>query len=94
MWLYHSYLPGKRFVVFEFSLSRSADIVNTRLKEFKGLLQTDGYSGYNTQRALTDIVSLGCWDHARRKFVDVVKVCGKNKTGKAGETLKKIGQLS
>ena len=93
MWLYHSYLPGKRFVVFEFSLSRSSDVVDARLKEFKGLLQTDGYAGYNTQRKRIDIISLGCWDHARRKFTDVVKVCGKNKTGKAGEMLKKIGQL-
>ena len=93
MWLYHSYLPGKRFVIFDFSLGRSSEVVNARLKDFKGLLQTDGYSGYNTQRAREDVVTLGCWDHARRKFTDVVKVCGNNKSGKAGQMLKKISKL-
>lgn len=89
----NSYLPGNRFVIFDFSLGRSSEAVDARLKEFKGILQTDGYSGYNTQRKRPDIISLGCWDHARRKYIDVVKVCGKNKQRKAGEMLKKITQL-
>ena len=93
MWLYHSYLPDKRFIIFDFSLGRSSEVVNARLKDFQGILQTDGYAGYNTQRKRADIISLGCWDHARRKFADVVKVCGKNKLGKAGKMLKKIGGL-
>jgi len=93
MWLYHCYLPGKRFVLFDFNLSRAAAVVNERLKDFKGLLQTDGYSGYNEQRRRKDIISLGCWDHARRKFVDVVKACGNNKSGKAGKILEKIAKL-
>jgi len=93
MWLYHSYLPGKRFVLFDFNLGRNSSAVNERLKHFKGLLQTDGYSGYNAQRARDDIISIGCWDHARRKFADVVKACGKNKTGKAGRMLKLIAKL-
>jgi len=93
MWLYHSYLPTNHFVIYEFSLSRGANVVNNRLKDFKGILQTDGYAGYNTQRSRPDIVSLGCWDHCRRKFVEVIKACGNNKTGKAGTMLLKIGQL-
>jgi transposase len=93
MWLYHSYVPGKRFILFDFSLSRAASVVNGRLENFTGILQTDGYSGYNAQRRRSDIVSLGCWDHARRKFADVVKACGNNKTGKAGKMLEKIAKL-
>lgn len=93
MWLYHCYLPGKRFILFDFNLSRSGDVVNARLKDFKGLLQTDAYSGYSQQRKRKDIVSLGCWDHARRKFTDVVKACGNNKSGKAGKMLEKIATL-
>lgn len=93
MWLYHSYLPNQRFILFDFNLSRSSEVVNERLKEFKGILQTDGYSGYNTQRHRADIVSIGCWDHARRKFADVIKASGKNKIGKAGMMLKKIAML-
>ena len=93
MWLYHCYLPGKRFVIFDFNLSRGSEVVNERLKNFKGILQTDGYYGYNAQRKREDIISLGCWDHARRKFADVVKACGHNKSGKAGKMLEKIADL-
>lgn len=93
MWLYHSPTPGKRFILFDFNLSRAAHVVDQRLKPFKGLLQTDGYAGYNTQRQRHDIITLGCWDHARRKFADVVKVAGNNKTGKAGQMLAKIATL-
>jgi len=93
MWLYHCYLPGKQFVVFDFHLGRGSAAVDTRLEQFSGLLQTDGYAGYNNQRKRKDIISLGCWDHARRKFTDVVKACGNNKTGKAGKILKKIAEL-
>jgi transposase len=93
LWAYHSYLPGKRFIVFDFSLTRAGANVNERLDHFSGLLQSDGYAGYNQQRARADIVKLGCWDHARRYFVDVVKAAGNNKTGKAGGMLKLIGKL-
>ena len=93
MWLYHSPTPEKRFILFDFNLSRAASVVDERLKHFKGLLQTDGYAGYNTQRQRDDIISLGCWDHARRKFADVVKAAGKNNTGKAGQMLTKIAKL-
>ena len=45
LWAYHSCQPGNRFIFFEFSLTRSGDNVNRRLKDYQGLLQTDGYSG-------------------------------------------------
>ena len=32
---------------------------------FHGYLQTDGYSGYN---GVEDVIHVGCWAHARRKF--------------------------
>jgi hypothetical protein len=35
-------------------------------KDFSGLLQTDGYGGYNNQRKKNTIINLGCWDHSRR----------------------------
>lgn len=93
MWLYHSYLPDKKFVIFDFHLNRSQTVVDERLKSFQGLLQTDGYAGYNTQRKRDDVITFGCWDHARRKFADVVKVSGNSKSGKAGKMLEKIAKL-
>jgi transposase len=93
MWLYHCYMPGKRFIIFDFDLSRGSAVVNERLQNYTGLLQTDGYAGYNTQRNREDIITLGCWDHARRKFADVVKAAGNNKSGKAGKVIEKIAKL-
>lgn len=92
-WGYHGCDPGNRFVLFEYSASRSASVPNATLKDFMGILQTDGYSGYNDLRAKSSVISVGCWDHARRKFTDVVKVADKNKNGKAAQLLAPINRL-
>jgi len=93
LWGYHSCTPGNRFVCFEFALSRGGEIPNSRLANFQGLLQTDGYSGYNSQRRDSGIITLGCWDHARRKVLNAIKVANNNKTGVAGQLIKRIKNL-
>ena len=93
MWLYHSYSEGNRFAIFDFNMNRSQGVADNRLNFFSGLLQSDGYIGYENQRNRADIVSVGCWDHARRKFMDVIKASGQNKSGKAGQAVKLIGKL-
>lgn len=92
-WGYHGCDPGNRFILFEYSPSRSAQVPNAALKEFAGILQTDGYSGYNDLRAKPIITSVGCWDHCRRKFTDVIKVADKEKKGKAAQLLLPINRL-
>jgi transposase len=92
-WGYHGCDPGNRFVFFEYSSSRSASVPNETLKNFTGILQTDGYSGYNNLRAMPSVISIGCWDHARRKFTDIIKVADKNKNGKAAQLLIPINSL-
>lgn len=93
LWGYHGCDPGNRFILFEYSPSRAALTPNTTLKDFKGILQTDGYSGYNEQRAKTTVTGVGCWDHCRRKFMDVIKVADKTKTGKAAGMILLINKL-
>ena len=73
MWAYHSLDPKNRFIVFEFDLTRAAHVPEKRLKNFKGLLQTDGYAAYIKIGEQTGVVHHGCWDHARRKFVSAIK---------------------
>lgn len=92
-WGYHGCDPGNRFIMFEYSPSRSSATPNATLKEFSGILQTDGYSGYNDLRARASVAGVGCWDHGRRKFTDVIKVADKNKNGKAAEVVLLINQL-
>ena len=41
--------------------------------EWEGILQTDGYQAYDDVGG-PKLIHVGCWAHARRKFVDAVKV--------------------
>ena len=69
MWQYGS--PGKG-VVFDFRMGREAEGPKQFLGNFNGLLQTDGYAGYNHVGGLK-MVHACCLAHARRKYVDAVK---------------------
>lgn len=93
MWAYQSLDPKNRFIVFEFDLTRAGRVAENRLKNFKGLLQTDGYGGYEKIGKQKDVIHLGCWDHARRKFVATIKVSNNNRTGVAAQLLTLINSL-
>ena len=56
MWGYHSLEPKNRFILFEYNESRSGKTPNDSLDRYEGILQTDGYSGYNNLRARDNIV--------------------------------------
>lgn len=59
--------------VFAFHLGRGGEAAHAFLAGYKGILQTDGYTGYNAA-AKDAAVHAGCWAHVRRYFVDAVKV--------------------
>jgi transposase len=59
--------------VFEFQLGRGREGPRKFLGEWEGILQTDGYQAYEGVGG-PKMVHVGCWAHARRKFVDAVKV--------------------
>lgn len=93
LWGYHGCDPGNRFIVFEYHATRGGHIPNEMLKDFVGILQTDGYIGYAALRSKPKVVAVGCWDHARRKFMDVIKAGDKEKKGKAAQIVMLINQL-
>jgi len=70
LWQYGS--PGGD-VVFDFRLGRGREGPKQFLQLFEGLLQTDGYAAYDHVGG-PKIVHAGCWAHARRKFIDAVKL--------------------
>jgi transposase len=74
MWQYGS--PGKG-VVFDFRMGREGEGPKQFLGNFNGLLQTDGYKGYNHVGG-PKMVHACCLAHARRKFVDAVKLNAKD----------------
>ncbi len=51
------------------------------LDGFRGTLQTDGYAGYNRVCRENGLTRIGCWDHARRKFVEASKAAPVKKKG-------------
>jgi transposase len=74
LWQYGS--PGKG-VVFDFRMGRDGDGPKLFLGNFEGLLQTDGYAAYNKVGG-AKMIHACCLAHARRKFVDAVKVNSKD----------------
>ena len=74
--------PAPPAVAYTFAESRSAREVEGQLSSFAGVLQVDGYQAYKTlakRRGKSNIAPMRlafCLAHARRKFVDVVKLTG------------------
>ena len=70
LWQYGK--PGGE-TVFDFCLGRGREGPRKFLGKWEGILQTDGYQAYEGVGG-PKMVHVGCWAHARRKFVDAVKV--------------------
>ena len=64
--------PGGE-TVFDFQLGRDRAGPRKFLDKWEGILQTDGYAAYDRVGG-PRLVHVGCWAHARRKYVDAVKV--------------------
>ncbi|MGE5797880.1 MAG: IS66 family transposase, partial [Ignavibacteria bacterium] len=78
MWVTVGYKGDKKIILYHYHPSRSQQIPLTLLKGYTGYLQTDGYEGYDAaMKALPDIIHVGCFAHARRKFVEA-GCAGKN----------------
>jgi len=73
MWAFRGGTLDKPCVEFVYATTRSSDIPRRYLENFRGDVQADGYAGYNFLEEWESIVLLGCWAHARRKFMDVIK---------------------
>ncbi|SOB78105.1 Transposase [Marinobacter sp. LV10R510-11A] len=99
MWLTRGGPPGQPSVLFEYDPSRAGRVPVRLLDDFKGILQADGYSGYGKVCRNNGITRIGCWDHARRKFVEATKAAkpqGKGKptnVSKADVALSHINKL-
>jgi transposase len=97
MWLARGGPPDRPVVLFHYDASRSEDVPSRLLDGFEGVLQTDGYAGYNRVCRDNPIIRIGCWDHARRKFVEASQAAPANKKGekvsKADVAIGKIRKL-
>jgi transposase len=65
-WAYRS--PEKNMVFFDYREGRSGEGPRDKLKNFKGRLQSDGFSVYDQFGKKIGITLFHCWAHARRPF--------------------------
>jgi transposase len=86
MWCYYGGDAVHPSIVFDYEETRGGYHAENFLKDFKGSLQTDAYSGYNWVEKYPEIIPFFCMAHARRPFTELVKL---TKTpGLATEALK------
>lgn len=95
MWLYCTGTdsPNKEdipnIVLYDYQAGRAGQCAVDYLDGFNGYLQVDGYAGYEK----TSATLVGCWAHARRKFIEAQTAQPKDKTGKADMALSMIQKL-
>lgn len=92
MWVRCAGPPDKRVILFDYDPSRSGSVPTRLLQDYRGALVVDGYEGYNAISQTQAISRLGCWVHARRKFVEVGKA-SKKKNPHAAYAIKLIAKL-
>lgn len=92
LWLMASF-KAQPALLYSYSPSRSQDTPNTLLSERTKAIMVDGYDGYQPSCNQYGITRLGCWAHARRKFVEAQKAQPKKKTGKADQAIAYIQKL-
>lgn len=90
MWLYRT---GERspypLVLFEYQSGRGRCHPQQFLTGYSGYLQVDGYSVYDN---LKDVIPVGCWAHARRRFDEAIKLLPKDKQ-KSGKGMVAISTI-
>lgn len=95
MWVRVGGPPAQPIRLFHYADSRRGEVASALLADYRGYLQTDDYAGYNSACSENKITQLGCWAHARRKFIDAQKAASSKtkKTGKADVAVNLIGKL-
>ena len=94
MWIRAHLGADKNIVLFDYDPTRKQEVATNLLDGFKGILQVDGYSGYNQVCKLIDVIRAGCWAHCRRYFKDATKNSKKKKRAqKAINLIKKLYEI-
>jgi transposase len=95
LWVQHA--PEKDIVLYDYDPSRSAEVPKRLFLGFEGFLQTDGYEGYAAIGQEPGITHVGCWAHARRKFVEALEAqkasAKKNHSIKESKALQGLGWI-
>lgn len=75
---------------YRYSPDRKGEHPAAHLKCYRGILQADGYAGFEALYDSGLIVEAACWAHARRKFYDLWVA---QRSPLAAEAIPRIGEL-
>jgi len=75
-WLWAYGIPHGT-VVYDYTRTRAAHHPSAFLEGYEGVLQTDEYEGYGAVRRRDGVIGIGCWAHARRRFIEAERVSGR-----------------
>lgn len=70
-WQYSAPIKG---VIFDFEMTRAREVPREFFKDYGGILHTDGYAAYEKDVGTKNVTRACCWAHARRRFIDALKV--------------------
>lgn len=76
MWLYRSGRYRHPIILYDYQMTRARKHPEKFLLDFNGYLHVDGYASYE---GIKNIILVGCWAHARRKFVEALEALPKDK---------------
>jgi transposase len=99
MWVFKGGSENSPALLYQYHPTRSGDVALNFLGDYQGYVQSDAFAGYEHLSDKKGITHVGCWAHARRYFVDVIKAKKKNRSKRiqpkslADEALLFIGQL-
>ncbi|MGB3548688.1 MAG: IS66 family transposase, partial [Saprospiraceae bacterium] len=68
MWVFRN--PATKNVLFVYRKGRGANVLHETLRDFTGLLQSDGYGCYKSHAEKHDVELISCLAHIRRKFFE------------------------
>jgi transposase len=94
MWVMRGGPPDAPVVIFQYEPGRAGAFVKAWLGDYRGVVQTDGYRGYNFLDEEDGVAHAACMAHVRRKFAEVCKIGGKKrKPGLADQAVSLLKKL-
>ena len=99
LWVFRGGDPDHPVTLYQYHCTRSGRVALEFLESYHGYVQSDDFAGYDHLDQKPHIVHLGCWAHARRKFIKVANVRKKHRSKRANpksladEALDYIGKL-
>jgi transposase len=81
MWIFCGGPPTAPVYIYTYDPTRAGQVAKDYLGTYRGYVQTDGYAGYHFLESMKTVHHVGCFAHARRKFIEAAKVVPRAKQG-------------